>query len=199
MAVIGVNVVGDIGGTGISRFHVKRSDNTAPTIPDCNAAAAAIKNLFTAWGTYGPTGVSWQFPPQVPQVEETSAELQGYLNLSSIPTNVTGVNATAYPAGNGLRIDWLTATIRNRRLMRASNFIVPLAGNGYATTGQVASACQSALLTAASNMMTALATASLVLVAYHRPPKGTFTGGLSAPVTAYRIPVVPATLRSRRT
>lgn len=199
MAVIAANVLGDIGGTGISRFHVKRTDGTAPIIADCNAAAAAIRAWLLAAGAFIPTGIQWQFPVQVPLLDEVSAELQGYLNLGVIPNAVIGSGAGAYPAGNGCRVDWLTATIRNRRLMRAANFLVPFASQGFAPTGQIATAAQTAVQTASGVLLGALSTAGLSLVAYHRPAKGTIVGGVAAPVTAYRVPATPATLRSRRT
>lgn len=196
--VIAVNVSGDIGATGISRFHVKRLDGTAPIAADCNSAGAALHAMYVSASAYMPTQTQWSFQSQCGIFDEATAELQGYVNMTSVPAIVPGASSGSYPAGNGLRIDWLTATVRNRRLMRAATYMVPLASVAYTATGQVNGTVAAAFGGYAQTMLNALATASLELVAYHRPAKGTFVGGTSGPVTAFRVPVQPASLRSRR-
>lgn len=199
MFVLGVNVQGDLGGTGISRFHVKRIDETMPSPADSSAAAAAVHAFYSAINQFIPASTQWVFPTSVQLVDEATSELQGYMNVPVVPATVTGTASGSYPAGNGARVDWLTATIRNRRLMRAATFVVPLGSNAYTGTGGVSSVVGASISGAATSLLGAMLTANLTLLAYHRPAKGTFTGGLSATVTANRVPLTPATLRSRRT
>jgi hypothetical protein len=56
-----------------------------------------------------------------------------------------------------------------------------------------------AVSTAASTYITAMSTAGVVPVIYHRPDKGATSGGLSAPIHVGQASGVPAFLRSRRT
>lgn len=199
VAVVAANVVGDIGGQGISRFHVKNTGGTTFSVTDCNAAGAAVRAWYNAMVAYIPSAIQWITQGQVTMIDEESAELQGYVQMGVTPAGVTGSGLGAYPAGNGLRVDWLTSTVRNRRLMRAGNFMVPLSSQGFTTGGQITAGAQIAQINANAALLASLTTASLALVAYHRPAKGTFVGGLAAPVTASKVPVTPASLRSRRT
>jgi hypothetical protein len=192
------NVQGDIGAQGVSRMHFVRQDATVPTITDCNAAAAAWKALWSSQGANMPTGITWVWQGQVTIIDIDSAELQSIVQMGVIPTQLAGASATAYPAGNGIRIDWLTATVHNRRFMRAANFLVPLCGNAYAAQGNISSTAQSAVLTACGTFLAAMNTAALSLVAYGRPAAGQTTGGHVGVVTGYRVPTAPASLRSRR-
>jgi hypothetical protein len=192
------NVGGDIGGSGISRMHFGRTDGTAPSVTDCNAAAAAWQAMWGHFNPYIPLDIAWTWQPVVTLIESTSAQLQGYLNLSALPSPVTGVGSGNYAAGNGLRIDWRTVTINGRRQMRAANYMVPLAAAGFATNGGIASALLTSAQTWGLAFLSALGTAGMELVAYHRPAKGATVGGMFGPVVALNVPNVPSTLRSRR-
>ena len=193
------NVAGDIGAQGISRMHWQRKTADTITVPDCNAAAAAWKTLWQSAQGSIPSAVTWSWQPQVTVIEHASAELVALLQVGVVPTNLVGTASGNYAAGNGLRVDWLTQSIHNRRFMRASNFMVPLASQGYDTAGRVAASLVTSMSGAAVAFLAALDTAGLELVAYGRPPKGQTTGGHVGLVSAVRVPNTPATLRSRRT
>jgi hypothetical protein len=198
IAILSATVSGDIGGSGISRFHVKRVDDGVITVPDCNAAAAAIRAWYNAAVTYIPTNVGWGFPAQVTLIDELTGALQGYLNLSSIPAAVTGTDSGPYAAGTGARVNWTSSTIHNRRLMRSANYLVPLGQAGFGAVGAVLSTFITAMNAASAALLAAMVTANLEFLVYSRPPKGTQTGGHSAIITGYRWATAPSGLRSRR-
>jgi hypothetical protein len=198
IAIQGVTVAGDIGATGISRFHWQRQDAATITAADCQAAAAAIRNFYSASASYIPAGVVWSFQSYATVIEHASALIQNVVPLTSTPSNVTGTAAGTYPAGNGARINWKTSSIHGRRFMRAANYMVPLSTGAYAANGALSSGYISALTIAGNALLTALSSAALELVAYGRPPKGTDVGGHVGLVTAVQVPSQPATLRSRR-
>jgi hypothetical protein len=199
IAIMAANVQGDIGGVGISRMHFQRQDATTPLQADCVSAMTAWGVLWNAAKSYVPAGVNWTWQSQVTLIEHDSAQLFSYVNVPSPPTQMTGLGAGNYAAGNGCRIDWLTSSLHGRRFMRAANFMVPLASAAFDATGKVASAFVNSLGAACSTFLTSMNTAGLELVAYGRPLKGAVTGGHVGLVSAYRIPTSPATLRSRRT
>ena len=199
IAVIAANIQGDTGGQGISRIHVKHKDGSAIDAAACNSAAAAMRAMWFATATDMPSTTSWIWQSQVNVLDEASGGLLRYMTVAPLPLAVTGQDASKYAAGTGVRIDWLTSTISGRRMMRAANFFVPLTSAAFTTQGQVSTAIQTAVLSAAATFLTALDTANLGLVAYGRPKKGTQSGGHAGFVTSYRVPVTAASLRSRRT
>jgi hypothetical protein len=199
MGVISANVQGDIGATGISRYHITKTDGSNLAVGDCNSAITSLHGLYTAASSYLASGTSWSIQLFVQLIDVATAEIRGGITSTDSPSAINGAGGSDYPAGNGARIDWLTSVIRNRRIMRGATFMVPLGGSAYSTGGVVSSGCVSALTGAAGAFVNALNAAGMDLMVYHRPPKGTFTGGQAAAVDSWRVPNVPATLRSRRT
>jgi hypothetical protein len=158
-----------------------------------------MRKFWFSVATDTPSNVVWQWQTQVSVLDEDTAKLQRYMTVTSPPLNVTGQDASKYIAGTGLRIDWLTSTVSGRRMMRAANYLIPLTSAAFTSQGAVSAAIATAVTTAAGVCLNDLDTANLALVAYHRPPKGTFSGGHSGVVTSYRVPIQGSTLRSRRT
>lgn len=198
IAVMAANVNGDIGAQGISRLHWQRVDANPITVADCNAAAAAWRKCWAVCGTSIPTGVVWTWQSTVTVIEHATATIQGILSLGVTPAAVAGAASGNYPAGNGARINWLTPSLSGRRLMRAANYMVPLSVPAYSTNGQLSAAFVGLLGPACATLLADMATAQLELVAYSRPKKGQTSGGHVGLVTGYRIPLQPASLRSRR-
>jgi hypothetical protein len=192
-----INVQGDIGGTGISRFHFQRNDSTAVTPTDCNAVLAALKALYTAANQF-PTVLTVSFSPSVQLFDPGSGLIQGYVVASTPPTNLAGVGGSSFGAGLGARINWHTSQILGRRLMRGATYLVPLASGAYASNGGVLPSFQNTVTAACTTYLNALNTATLSAVVWHRPPKKTTSGGITALITAGVVSTVPAGLRSRR-
>jgi hypothetical protein len=199
IAVVSVQVSGDIGGIGVSKFHIARQDAATITAADVTAAGAAIRPFYFTAATWIPADITETFITQVPVIESTSAIIQAELLMTTAPLPVTGTAAGTYAGGNGARVNWKTQTIGKRRFMRAATFLVPLAGAAYTASGGLSSTLLTNMNGAAATMLTALSTAQLNLVAYHRPGKGLDVGGTYGIVTVGVIPSTPSTLRSRRT
>lgn len=195
---VAFHVQGDIGGTGISRFRFVRQDSAAITGTDCNAVAAAAKSMLNALVAYIPTSVTWTCQGQVNVYDVASGLVQGPLVVGSLPATVTGTGGVQFGAGLGARINWKTSTLSGRRLLKGATFVVPFASAGYAASGGILAAALTAGNTAAGGYLTALTTAALYPVIWHRPPKGTHTGGVTGIVYAGIMSAVPAGLRSRR-
>jgi hypothetical protein len=198
IAEISYNVQGDIGGVGISRFWFAPQTPGNVTGSQVNAAAAAARALLFAAAAYIPTPVTWTCNAQSNVYDPASGLVQGPLVVSSLPATVTGTGGNTFAAGVGARINWKTSTLSGRRLVRGALFLAPLASSGFSSAGAVANPVVTALNAAVATYLSALTTASLYPIVWHRPAKGTFTGGLQAIVFAGVCSSVPASLRSRR-
>jgi hypothetical protein len=190
-------VIGDIGGSGISRFRFIRNDAGVTTVADCNAAGAAVRALL-ATTTWWPSAITWSIDPAVEMFDIGSALVAGTLTMTTVPASITGTGASTFPAGVGARLNWKTATVSGRRMLKGSSYLVPMATASYASNGGVQASITTALTTAGTNYIAAMTAANLVAVIWHRPPKHTTSGGLVGPITGLSVPLTPAGLRSRR-
>jgi len=194
-----VTQTGDAGGSGVSRFAWRTGGSGAPLPADASAAAFALNNLYNAMKSHFPSTVTHTFDPLVEYVDEVSALVSGTVVASSVPQPITGAGGqSGYPAGVGLRINWRTAFIHNRRFMRGCTFLVPLDGTSYGQGGNILGSVQSAAVTAATSYLTGMQGVLLTPVIYHRPLKGQVTGGVSASIQNATVEVAPSVLRSRR-
>lgn len=198
VAIMSVQIQGDIGGTGISRFHFVTASGSDPTQTDCNSALSALHGLYNACQNSLPSNVSISFNSDVELINVATAAPFLIVGASTIPSNVNGTDGGVYGAGLGARINWKTAQVEGRRFLRSATFIVPLGGGAYLHTGALDPTAVGNVATGAANYINAMTTASLVPVAYHRPKKGTTTGGAYGPIIAAFVPNTPAGLRSRR-
>ena len=197
VAEVEVTVSGDIGGLGVSRFRFIRNDAGVLTVADCNAAGAAIRSFLQGANFY-PNSVSWVIQGTVNLFEIDSALVQGSITMSSIPAAVPGTASGNYPAGMGARVNWKTSQVHGRRLMRGCTFLVPFTTTAYTGQGALTATCSGQVTGAANGYVTAMAAANLVPVVWHRPLKGTTSGGVIGNITGASVPTTPAGLRSRR-
>jgi hypothetical protein len=188
---------GDIGGIGVSRFRFLGS-STTPSTADVAAAAAAVKGLFSAMASYLPQQIQWTCASTANVFDAATGLVQGPLVVSPLPTVVSGSLSGNYPAGVGARLTWKTGTIHGRRLIRGTWYLVPLASGGFQSTGAVGGGVVTGMANAASAYLSAMNTANLTPVVWHRPPPKTESGGVVAAITAYTVSSTPAGLRSRR-
>lgn len=198
IAEISYNVQGDIGGTGISRFWFIPQVAGAISTANVNAAAAAARGLLFAAAGNTPTPITWTCNSQANVYDWATGLVQGPLAVTSLPGVVTGSGGSNFAAGVGARINWKTATVVGRRLIRGAVFIAPLASVSFAASGSVQPTFVGTMNAAAATYLAALGTAGLTAVVWHRPPKGTFVGGQTGIITAGVTSSVPASLRSRR-
>jgi hypothetical protein len=192
------HVAGDIGGTGVSRFRFISSSGTIVQA-DVNAAAAATRSLLNSMVAYYPNAIAWTCQPQVDVYDVSTGLVQVPWSITAIPAGIVGTGGASWSAGTGGRINWRTSVVNGRRLMRGATFLVPFSTAAFGTTGAVAggtvAACQAGIV----SYLNAIAAANLLAAVWHRPPKGTFAGGVTGPIFAGSLSTTPSSLRSRRT
>lgn len=198
VAEVAWHISGDIGGIGVSRFRFVRQDSASITGPDVTAVATASAAFFTAVKSYLPIGCTWSISPQVNIYDSASGVVQGPLNIGSPPANVLGAGSGNYGGGTGARVNWHTSTLVGRRLLKGALFLVPLGTPGYAANGAINSTAVTTVNSAATTYLTAMTTAVLYPVIWHRPKKGATSGGMVGTVFSGVCSATPAGLRSRR-
>lgn len=198
VAITGWNVSGDIGGQGITRWHWKRADGMTITPTDTDNAHNHIYAFFNYMVGHYPQDIMWAPVQSTPIIESATGILQRYHALGLVITGAQGGGTTTHTAGMGARINWRTATVSTHRLMRSATYFIPLDNNQYGADGALTGNLIGTLSGAASNLYSDFLNSQLQLVCYHRPPKGTMTGGKLGPILTWDIPRTPASLRSRR-
>ena len=198
IGAITVTQAGDVGGIGQSKFWFQRVDATTPLVADCNAAAAAVHGLYNSVKGDLASTITWTFLGVVDLVDHATAAPQGVVALSSVPATVPGTAGGSYPGGVGGRLNWKTPSVHGRRYIRGCTFFTPMPAAEYTGSGALGSGVISDFNTAAAAYIAAMAAANLDPIIWHRPPKGTFSGGAVGLITAGIMSSTPASLRSRR-
>ena len=201
MATVGeidMHVQGDVGGIGVSRFRFVRSDDGPITPADAAAAGAAVHGLYSTSLNMFPSIVSLIIQAVVNTYDSGSGLIQGTVNMGTVPGAMVGTNSNSYGAGLGARLNWKTSTISGRRMLKGCSYWIPLCAAAFGTTGAVQPGQVTTMDTAAAGYLSAMATANLQAVIWHRPKKGATVGGLIGPITAHQASSTPAGLRSRR-
>jgi hypothetical protein len=166
---------------------------------DCTNAAAAWRALWFSMHTYMPSSVEVSLGGNCEVKDSATGAPIAELGVGGSPAAVTGLSTAHYAAGTGIRVQWNTSTVRNRRLMRGATHFIPLTADAMTALGTVDNTAASTLNTACGTYLTAMNAAALVHGVWHRPAKGTFTGGVLAPCTAGVVDLVVSSLRTRRT
>lgn len=172
----------DVPGGGLSTFYY----------PSSQTDVSDLKTFFTSVAAYLPAGLSLTVPSNGDQVDSNSGRITGGWTGTGGGT-VTGGGNSNWSNGIGLRVVWETVVVRNGRRVRGSTFICPL-GQGFAANdGTLNNTTKDDILGFANT----LANTGFLNV-FHRPPKGTFTGGATATVSSASVPDRVTALRSRR-
>lgn len=198
LGTISWQVTGDIGGLGVSRFRFTRQDSGTLTGPDCDAVAAASHALLNSAAAYVPGSITWSCSPIVDIADHITGLVAPGLPITTLPAPVVGLGSSGHGAGLGARINWHTDTISGRRLIKGATFLVPFTSSAFGGDGGFAGGVTSTVTTAAMAYLAALAAANCSPMIWHRPPKGTHTGGLTGVIFAGQCSATPAGLRSRR-
>lgn len=198
ISFVKVQVSGDIGGLGISKFGFQRVDATPPLQSDCNSAGAAVHGLLTAVRAVWPLDITWTILGECDLVDHATGAPAGIVTMSSVPAAVTGASAGAYGAGLGLRMNWKTPSVHGRRYIRGCTFFVPTTRDAFGSNGAADPSTQASYASAGAAYIAAMAAANLDPIVWHRPPKGTTSGGAVGLITSAACSSVPAGLRSRR-
>lgn len=192
------SISGDVGGVGVSVCHFQRSDLGTITSADCSSAGAAWRALWQAAHTEVPSSVTIAPFGEVEVKDSATGAPVGSVAYGTVPSAVFGSSTAHYAAGTGVRISWNTSTVHGRRLIQGATFLVPLTSDAFVATGTVNSVIQSNYITAAATYLSAMATANLTPIVWHRPAKGTFVGGVAGPITGGKVGGTAAFLKSRR-
>jgi len=200
VSVFQVNSTADIGSIGMSRFHLQNATDPTSPIPNgvANGVAAAIAALYTALKAFLPTAMAYSVQSTQNIQDVVSGLVQGSFSYPTVPPPVTGTGVGSYAGGTGARGYWHTATVINRRVARGATFFTPFVAAAWGTTGGISSSNQLVVSNAMSAYITAAVAAGGIPVVYHRPAKGTTTGGVAAVITGASCGPQPGSLRSRR-
>jgi len=169
----------------------------APSVTDFSP----IRTLCTALAIQVPNGLSFVFPSSVDLFNETNGQMTSTLAVTPGSTVTSSVTAAAYSGTSGALIRWVSGTFVEGKRVQGRNFIVPLRGAAYETTGSVLASVATALQTAATTMISSFGAG---LQVWARPtytttlPKTIVRNGSAATVNSATVPVTPVVMRSRR-
>jgi hypothetical protein len=200
MAIFQVNSSADIGSIGMSRYYCQNGTDPTQGVTNgqANAFTAAVAAMYNTLKPFFPSSMGYQLQSTYSVLDVLTGQVQGSLGYSTIPAQVVGTGATGTAGGVGARLYWHTTTIHGRRLIRGAVYLTPFSSNAYASTDGLAGSTITAVQNAGTALINACVTANVIPVVYHRPPKGTFTGGVAAQITGASCTAQPGSLRSRR-
>lgn len=181
---------GFTGAPGYTAFHFMGGGGL---ISDGQQVAQRVATAFGQIKTIVPTGVSMAVRAELEEIDESTGEVQGYVQTDTIPTIVgTGTGSFAGPVGGV--VNWNTDDLRFGRRIRGRTFIVPLAGSAFFSAGGLNGDAADKLRAFAGTLQGGDLDSELVV--WSRPRNG--SGGVAATVTGYRVSPKAAVLRSRR-
>jgi hypothetical protein len=177
------------GAPGLSTFYLS-SGTTDVT---------ALKSFFSGLVARFPIGLTWQVPTSGDIVDVGTGKITGTWTGTG-GGNVTGTaTAAPYSGSSGAMVRWITNGVVDGHRLAGRTYLVPLAGNSYDNDGSIGSATQTAIQTAATNLITALGSSFVV---YHkaRNASGDDLGspGVVSAVSSAIVPDLAVVLRSRR-
>jgi len=195
---------GTSGGPGITQLYIQSiSFPGAPiTAGSAQTAVNAMRSFWDSVKAYLPDEVSLTVQPVMDAYDEGNGDLVNTVSAATPPAVVTGTSATAYSMAAGMKMNLVTADIVNGRRVRGAVYLVPATTAAMSTSGNILAAARTAVNSAGTTLLGALALADMQLVVFRRPLKdsgGTITrvGGTSD-VTAIETNEKSAILRGRR-
>jgi len=200
---VDLNWTGARGGAGLSQFFFQTNTvlNETPSQTVVDQAVGKVNTFITTARDWLPDDITLSVDPTATLIEDTDGSVKA--ELSSTGSTQTGAGTGLYAAPAGVVINWLTNTWASKKngspgtsRLRGKTFLVPLAGTAYEADGTLTSAMTAAITTQANNLRAAGTGGFPVLAVWRRPVNG--LGGLSAPVSAVRVPDKVCILRSRR-
>lgn len=188
---------GMTGGPGYTVMHWRVGEDGLGNEAAVDSVLTATRSFFNSLGQFVPNTATMQVQSQVEELLTDTGELIGFYNGTAITPVVGSVGAsTTYAAPVGAVVSWYTNGIRKGRRVRGRNFLVPVAGNAFASDGTLSTVFLSTMQTAADSLVGAFSGAQLHV--YARPTAKGATDGVAFPVASYRIPDMASVLRSRR-
>ena len=168
---------------------------------DDNVARTELHDFFESLKTMFPQNVKIQVPGSGDTIDPLTGDITGSWS-DTAPAVVIGTNTTVYAGPVGAVVNWRTDTYRDggpsgtyHYRVRGRTFLVPLASAVFDLDGSLTSGVHTGLNTAVATFRTAVGGDQLI---WHRPPKGSTTGGQACSVTGASVPDRAAVMRSRR-
>ena len=190
-----VNWTGFIGSPGYTNLYFETTASDPWDQVYVDVAVAKVDTFLDTFAAYLPQGLSAAIDSTVAQLDEVTGTMTAVWTVTP-PAATAGSSATAYGAGSGLCVTWITNEVQNGRIVRGRTFIVPLAGAGYDNDGSI----YGTLLTNARAAATTLTSDSdgARLVVWKRPNPIIPIDGGAYNVIGSNISDKAAQLRSRR-
>jgi hypothetical protein len=196
---IQIDLSGWGGGPGVSTMYAGHEGVTSGG--EIEALAGAIRAAYESLKTYLLDGMQVRINPTVDVITTTDGQLAGRFVITPPPL-VTGLGSGGNsPRSTMGKLQFLTATPHNGRMIRGGCFFGPLASSSVDNAGNL----QAAFVAAVPPAFTAvLANDTLPLVVWSRPKEATVDppedarAGFDGDVVAIALNAVPAVLRSRR-
>lgn len=177
-------------GPSVSVFHFNGGGAAA-----LQTSVNALRVFINTCAPWLPDDVTASFDPEAAELDISTGSMIGVQAVAP-PASVTGAVAGVWAGGSGWRVDWTTNSVLNGRRVGGRTFLVPAAGNAFATNGQVSSSTRTPVTTAAATFVTATQASGAILSVYHRP-KGASPGSVYA-CNGGNVPALAATLRGRK-
>jgi hypothetical protein len=195
LARVTINWTGFVGAPGFTNLYFR---NATPGIIDqavVDAAVLRVDNWIGGFQSRLPTTVTCQTDSTVEVIDDTTGELQEFVNATVAAARV-GTGTGNYSAAAGAVCNWYTNTVRNGRRIRGRSFLVPLAGSALGPDGSLDNTNLTGLRTNTATFVTQTGAARLVV--WGRPTAPGASDGVSAEVVSFTIPDKTAVLTSRR-
>jgi len=194
-----VDQAGDIGGNGIARWHWAVSGG-APVTPELvDSFHALLHTFYTVMAQHTAPTITFAIQAAVRIRDEGSGDLVGMTEANGSSPVIKGLGISGpYPAGVGGRVNWMTGTVVGRRMLRGATFLIPADSGSYTSNGSLSATYQVNLLDSALALIDGSQSDGVPLNVYHRPLKGTNSGGILGQVSGATVGTTPASLRSRR-
>lgn len=173
-----------VNGPGVSTFYC---------VGPGGDLAADVKDMFDAWKSSFPAGVTWTFPSAGDTLDDNDGSLVGAWTGGPGGT-ISGTASGPFAQGVGARVVWETAGITGGRRVRGSTFLCPLDGDAYQDDGTIHPSTLTSLL-AGATILTAATAYQLVVLTRLTPSHS----GTSHDVESASMPDKISWLRSRRT
>lgn len=170
------------GGSGLSTFYTLESVD----------ATVEIGTFFNAIKSLLSDTISISVPASGDTIEVTNGHLSGAW-VGGTAATYTGTAHSAYAAGTGAFVKWLTSGIAGTHRVRGRTFICPLLVSGFDVDGTLSGSYVTAIQNAANTLA-----ASGKLNIWHRPSAPGAVDGSLHTVIAAQVPDKVTSLATRR-
>jgi hypothetical protein len=171
--------------------------NVAWTVGSTQAAVNAVRAFWFSLGPKIPAAYSLTVDPTIELHDMVTGDLTGTETAATAPAVVAATGATAWAAGVGGRMDWLTGSVAAGHRIRGRTYVVPLITSAYAADGTLSDADVTSFTGYGTTLISALTTGNAPLSVWTRISPKTTSAYLTN-VTSARFADQVSVLRGRR-